>query len=29
MLEAAHSAAEAACLIVEDRIDEAMNRYSK
>lgn len=29
MLEAAHSATEAACLIVEDRIDEAMNRYSK
>lgn len=29
MLEAARSAAEAACLIVEDRIDDAMNRYSQ
>lgn len=29
MLEAARSAAEAACLIAEGRIDEAMNRYSK
>lgn len=29
ILEAAHSAADAACLIVQDKIDEAMNRYSK
>ena len=29
MLEAARSAAEAACLSVEDRIDDAMNRYSQ
>ncbi len=29
MLEAAHSAAEAACLVVEGQIEEAMNRYSR
>ena len=29
LLDAARHAAEAACLIVQDRIDEAMNRYSK
>lgn len=29
MLEAVGHAADAACLIVQDRIDEAMNRYSK
>lgn len=29
IIEAAHSAADAACLIVQDKIDEAMNRYSK
>ncbi len=29
MLEAVRIAAEAACLIVEDRIDDAMNRYSQ
>ena len=29
IVEAAHSAAEAACLIVQGKIDEAMNRYSK
>ena len=28
-LALARSAAEAACLIVEDRIDDAMNRYSQ
>ena len=29
LLDAARHAAEAACLIAQDRIDEAMNRYSK
>lgn len=29
MLEAARSAAEAACLVAEGRIEEAMNRYSR
>ncbi len=29
LLEAAHNAAEAACLIVRGQIDEAMNRFSK
>lgn len=29
MVEAARSAAEAACLIVEDSVDAAMNRYSR
>lgn len=29
ILDAARHAAEAACLIVQGRIDEAMNRYSK